>query len=49
MLKKICEKTEDIICWLETHCWWLPMAIGILALLISTIVFSITIGFRIAM
>ena len=46
--EKFFDKIEDIACWMETYCWWLPMVIGILAIIISFLVLFVTIGFRLA-
>lgn len=44
--EKLCDKIEDITCWMETYCWWLPIVIGILAIAISVINLMVTIGAR---
>lgn len=44
--EKFFDKIEDIICCLETDCWWLPMVIGILAITVSVINIIVTIGAR---
>lgn len=46
ILKKLKDKLSDGAYWLETYCWWLPMVIGILAIVISVINLIVTIGAR---
>lgn len=45
-LEKVKDKLIDILCWVETYCWWLPVVIGLLAIFISIVNLMITIAVR---